>query len=112
MRLPDFIAANIEPILAEWEVFARSIWPASASGAAVDPSRLRDHAEEILRAAVIDMRTQQSGAAQSGKSKGEAGTGAESFGVNRASGDHGSSRVGEGFDLWAVVAEYRALRAS
>ena len=29
MRLTDFIDANVEPILAEWEVFARSIWPNS-----------------------------------------------------------------------------------
>ena len=32
--------------------------------------------------------------------------------MNAASAIHGSGRVGSGFDLWAVVAEYRALRAS
>jgi ABC-type arginine transport system permease subunit len=26
VRLPDFILANVEPILVEWESFARSIW--------------------------------------------------------------------------------------
>jgi len=27
MRLAEFIRANVEPILVEWEAFARSIWP-------------------------------------------------------------------------------------
>src|SRR5688500_7827038 len=55
MRLADFILANTEPILAEWEVFARSIWP----GAATDPATLRDHAEAMLRATVSDMQSDQ-----------------------------------------------------
>ena len=32
--------------------------------------------------------------------------------VMKASESHGAGRVGSGFELWAVVAEYRALRAS
>ena len=51
MRLADFILPNREPILAEWEVFARRIWP----GAATDPATLRDHAIDILRATAQDM---------------------------------------------------------
>ena len=27
MRLGEFILANLDPILADWESFARSIWP-------------------------------------------------------------------------------------
>ena len=42
MRLADFILANVEPILVEWESFARSIWP---SGATADPAEVRDEAE-------------------------------------------------------------------
>ncbi len=45
MRLAEFILNNIEPILAEWESFARGIWP----GTATDPLTLRDHAVAILR---------------------------------------------------------------
>lgn len=112
MRLAEFILANVEPILAEWDAFARSIWPAETSGAAVDPSRLRDHAEEILRAAAQDMISDQTGSQQSAKSKGDGGSGSTSVAVDRASLSHGSGRVGEGFALPAVVAEYRALRAS
>ena len=33
-------------------------------------------------------------------------------GLTRASSSHGAGRVASGFDLWAVIAEYRALRAS
>src|SRR5689334_9903223 len=56
MRLADFISANLEPILLEWDAFARSI----NSGATMDSLALRDHAREILLATVRDMRTAQS----------------------------------------------------
>src|SRR5688500_11827049 len=52
MRLADFIHANVEPILAEWESFARTIWP---GGGKADPLALRDHAIDVLRATVSDM---------------------------------------------------------
>ena len=52
VRLPDFILANSEAILAEWETFARGIWPEPAS---TDSAELRNRAEFILRAAVADM---------------------------------------------------------
>src|SRR5688572_17802996 len=64
MRLADFILQNIEPILVEWEAFARSIWP----GEAADPATLRDHAEEILRATAADMMAAQTGGERSAKS--------------------------------------------
>ncbi len=108
MRLAEFILANVEPILAEWEVFARGIWP----GAAVDPATLRDHADEILRATARDMTSDQTAAQRADKSKGAGDAGPESDQIDRASETHGADRVGSGFDLWAVVAEYRALRAS
>ena len=46
MRLADFIATNLEPILAEWEAFARTHIPA---GEAMDVAGLRDHAADILK---------------------------------------------------------------
>lgn len=112
MRLPDFVVANVEPILVEWESFARHIWPDTVGNAAPDPSQLRDHAEEILHATVRDMKFPQSAEQQSEKSKGSGEDGAESTALDRASGTHGSTRVSDGFELWAVIAEYRALRAS
>ena len=41
MRLADFILANTEQILAEWEAFARSVWPEAAT----DQLALRDHGQ-------------------------------------------------------------------
>ena len=108
MRLADFILANVEPILAEWEAFARGIWP----GAKTDPLTLRDHAEDILRATARDMKSAQTTAQQSDKSKGEGDAGAGSESLDGASDVHAVGRVASGFDLLAVVAEYRALRAS
>lgn len=108
MRLADFILANTEPILMEWEHFARSIWPNGVT----DPATLRDDAEEMLRAAVMDMKSAQTGIERSNKSKGMGGSGRESASVNQASEAHGTARMGSGFDLAALIAEYRALRAS
>jgi signal transduction histidine kinase len=108
MRLADFILGNIEPILAEWEVFARSILP----GARLDTLALRDHAQDILRATVRDMRSTQSGSQQSDKSKGVGDAGAASARLTGASVMHAVGRVDSGFGLEEMVSEYRALRAS
>lgn len=109
MRLADFILANVEPILQDWEDFARSLAP----GDKMDVLALRDDAEAILRACVRDMRTHQSEAQQASEGKGHGGAGgAASDRLNNASSVHGVGRVGSGFNLDEVVSEYRALRAS
>ena len=108
MRLADFILANLEPILVEWEAFACGIWP----GPERDPGELRDHAADILRATAWDMKSAQTASQQSDKSKGEGQAGRDSRRVDGASDVHAVGRVRSGFDLMAVVAEYRALRAS
>ncbi|WP_428304362.1 hybrid sensor histidine kinase/response regulator [Lacipirellula sp.] len=112
MRLAEFILANVEAILVEWEAFARSIWPKALIDASTDPAKLRDHAEAILRTSAIEMNSIQTPAQQANKSKGEAGDSAAGERVNRASESHGSERYTSGFELWAVISEYRALRAS
>ena len=109
MRLADFILANVEPILAEWESFARGIWP---KGATADPAELRNEAGDILRATVEDMQSAQTGRQQAEKSRGRSRDDSEGNVLTRASASHGQGRVVSGFELWAVVAEYRALRAS
>lgn len=57
MRLSEFIVANIDPIVDEWEQFAATITPAADY---LDSTALRDHASEILRAAARDMNKPQS----------------------------------------------------
>lgn len=108
MRLADFILANTEPILAEWEVFARTIWP----GAKADALALRDHAHDILQATALDMKSFQNATQQADKSKGEGEPGKTSGRVDGASDVHAVARALSGFNLLALVAEYRALRAS
>jgi signal transduction histidine kinase len=117
MRLADFIVSNIEPILMEWEVFARGIAPC----AGMDALALRDHAQDILLATVQDMKSSQSATERSAKSRGHhghrggvTGDGAalSGMGLNGASELHAVGRLGSGFDLMEVVSEYRALRAS
>jgi signal transduction histidine kinase/ActR/RegA family two-component response regulator len=109
MRLPEFIADNVERILAEWEVFAREVWPEGPTAA---PAELRDEAEDILRTALADMRSDQTDGERAGKSKGQLSQSAESDHLTSASASHGVGRATSGFELWAVLAEYRALRAS
>jgi signal transduction histidine kinase/CheY-like chemotaxis protein len=112
VRLAEFILANIEPILVDWEAFARGIWPAMLSDPAIDPITLRDHAKEILYATAEEMASDQTSLRQSEKSKGVGRLSAEGVRIDRASARHGVERGASGFDIGAVVAEYRALRAS
>lgn len=108
MRLGEFILANMEAILADWEEFARGLAP----GSAMDVIALRDHAEEILRGTARDMASAQTAEQQAEKSRGRGGGRVETARLDRASYEHAIGRLGSGFNLVEVVSEYRALRAS
>jgi signal transduction histidine kinase len=107
MRLADFISANFEPILVEWVAFARSCGPA---GEAMDVAALRDHAKEILKDIVKDLRTPQSDVEQIEKSKGNADPAHDD--IDSAAEEHGSGRAESGFTVGEMVSEFRAMRAS
>ena len=107
MRLADFIEQNTEPILLEWVEFAKSAAPAAGS---MDASALRDHAVEMLKAIVVDLRTPQSSDEQAEKSKGKSD--GSDGGEDTAAEAHGSGRAVSGFTIGEMVSEYRALRAS
>ena len=66
MRLADFIRAEIEPILQEWEEFAKTISSARKMGT----TGLRDHAKDMLLAISDDLDSPQSASEQVAKSKG------------------------------------------
>jgi signal transduction histidine kinase len=106
VRLAEFIVTNREPILVEWEAFARTCTPASAP---MDITALRDHANEMLTVIAADLRTEQDGSAQAEKSKGRA---PDASGEPTAAEEHGAGRAESGFTMEQMVAEYRALRAS
>jgi signal transduction histidine kinase len=107
MLLSDFINSNRESILVEWEAFARTCKPASAT---MDIEALRDHADEMLTVIAADLATPQSSHEQTVKSKG-AQLEDDSTSTTAAA-EHGADRAGSGFTVEQMVSEYRALRAS
>lgn len=108
MRLSAFILGNLEPILQEWEDFARALGAVTES---MDAKALRDHAKQILLDVAADLETYQSGAHREAKSKGDAPP-ASLGGVDSGAEMHGVVRAIEGFTLDQMLSEYRALRAS
>lgn len=98
----------MERIVQEWEDFAREIWPGDLPHTRI----LRDHAEEMLTAVVADLQVPQTDDQQHQKSIGKGFSSRVSSSVDLASTRHAISRVDSGFDIRALVAEYRALRAS
>lgn len=104
MRLSDFILKNIEPILQNWEDFARSL---ETPGTPLDREDLRDHAHAMLLAIADDLRNAQSSQQQTEKSKGH-----DALNDTTAANVHALSRLLSGFTIEQVVAEFRALRAS
>jgi len=104
MLLSLFIQQNIEPILADWETFARTMLPAET----MSTLAIRDHAEPILLDIARDMERAQTERQRRDKSEGLASPAAEETGAAA----HGGLRQLAGFDLNQLVAEFRALRAT
>jgi signal transduction histidine kinase len=105
-RLSTFIRQNIEPILVEWEAFARTL----PRGEEMDMKALRDHAADMLRVIANDLDRPQTPQEQAEKAKGESD--AEAGAVATAAQQHGAGRAESGFTVVQMVAEFRALRAS
>lgn len=76
----------------------------------MDEVALRDHALAMLKTMIVDLRTPQTDAQKSAKSKGDAGSPAG--GPETAAEIHGAGRAEDGFTIGQMVSEYRALRAS
>lgn len=107
MRLAELKLSNEEPILQEWESFARSI----GAGEHLDQLALRDHAGQILQATARDMQSPQTAVDRSRRSRGldEPREDEELDGTSDA---RTLDRLGHGFDMLKVMSEYCALRAS
>ncbi len=104
MRLADFIRAEMEPILQDWEEFARTIFAARH----MEKTGLRDHAKEMLLEIAEDLDAHQSDSEQDEKAKGrEPDDGEES-----PAEVHGGDRLSSGFNIMETISEFRALRAS
>ena len=105
MSLRDFIRDYQEEIIREFAAFAKTLMPPQVT---MTEAELRDHAQEILAAVVEDMELRQTPEEQHRKSQG--------LGLARmmeASGRlHAADRIEHGYTFQAVLAEFRALRAS
>lgn len=113
-RLTTFLRTNAEQILTEWENFARGL----PGGDTMDIRALRDHAKAMLQVIARDLESPQTGREQSDKSRGlsDADETGEPGGGERhqltAAQEHGAGRAESGFTVEAMIAEFRALRAS
>lgn len=105
MRLSQFIEVNVEPILEEWEAFARTMLPPASTMSMME---LRDHAQDILLWIAAEMETPQSAPERHARSLGNAPASLEQTFPSL----HGVLRQRSGFDLVQLGAEYRALRAA
>ena len=101
MRLADFIVAEMESILQEWEDFARTLKPAALNMTDRD---LRNHAARMLEIIAKDLRTSQTDEQQVEKSHGS--------GPQKDDAGHGIARHKSEFTVEQLVSEYRALRSS
>ena len=104
--LAGFIRDNTEPILVEWESFARGL----PTGDAMDIAALRDHAKEMLAVIAADLSAPQSPRQQADKAQGLSDAGTRH--TPTAAQAHGAGRAESGFTVEQMVSEFRALRAS
>lgn len=106
VSLSAFIRTHSEQILQEWETFARAL----PMGPSMDVAALRDHAKAMLGVIARDLETPQSDRQQAEKARGDADS--DPRVSPTAAAEHGSGRADSGFTVEAMVAEFRALRAS
>jgi signal transduction histidine kinase len=105
MRLSTFIRKNEQPIIENWEIFARTLVPASDD---MSPRNLRNHIVDILTFIADDIESPQTSYEQITKSEGK-----KLKKSNHSAAEiHASLRQSGGFSMDQMVSEFRALRAS
>ncbi len=107
MTLSEFISGDIEPMVAEWEAFARTRLPAAQG---LSSEALRDDAAVMLREFAADMASRQSAPEARAKSVGRSPD--NSPALTTAAHAHAMQRFAQGFTVNQMVSEYRALRAA
>lgn len=106
MQLSTFIETHSKEILKEWDSFAEKLFVGLATPT---PFTLRDHAAEILRELVVDMKEKESSQQQREKSM----RALLPPHLDETAADiHGALRKDAGMSISFLIAEYRALRAS
>jgi signal transduction histidine kinase len=107
MTLSYFIEANLDGLIDEWTEYARTIHPTEAC---LSEKQLRNSARELLLGIAHDMREAQTPVEQHAKSLGKQPDRSSAF--DEVAHRHADDRLAHGFEINALVAEYRALRAS
>lgn len=107
MTLSEFIASDLETMVADWEAFARTRLPAAHD---LSPEDLRDHAAVMLREIAADLASQQAEPDARVKSRGLLPD--NSPRLTTAAHAHAMQRFAQGFTVNQMVSEYRALRAA
>ena len=100
-RLHVFIRENIEPIVGEWEAFAKTLIP-SATG--MTPLALRDHIHQILEFVTNDVTVAQTARQQARKSRGKKAQVLKNQ-KNTAAETHAALRLAGGFDVGQMVSQ-------
>ncbi|MCE9664812.1 diguanylate cyclase [Halomonas sp. M5N1S17] len=108
MQLSDFIRAEIEHILQDWEEFAKGIFSARH----MDKAGLRNHARDMLLEIADDLDSHQSESELAASSKGRRQADEPTDGAESWAEVHGGDRQTSGFSVIETVSEFRALRAS
>ncbi len=104
--LGEFIVDNMEAIIQDWEEYAQSLFPAASSSRTL----LRDRAQQLLEAIVVDIARPQSPRAREHESTGPTPKGSHAL---KAAGEpHTPARVADRFDPEQIIGEFRAMRAS
>lgn len=106
MRLSTFIRQNRQPIIEEWNAFARTLLPATK----MSELALTDHINELLTFFADDIETAQTSKEQIEKSQGQPSV--KSGQARSPARVHATGRYGDGFDIVEMISEYRALRAT
>jgi len=104
--LAEFILANSDQIVSEWEQFAKTRFPVAST---MSLEERRDHLVLMLDAIAVDLERPQTKAEQAAKAQGTADTDAN---ISRGAFSHGEHRAIAGYSVIELVSEFRALRAS
>lgn len=103
MHLSEFIRANTEQILREWEDFARKL----AGEVSLPKWLLRDHANSIIGQIATAVETSEADRRGGDRPNDQSSTDAAKYPTPA----HVELRIESGFDLLQIMAEYFALRA-
>jgi signal transduction histidine kinase len=107
MSLADFIEGDLPGLIDDWAEYALAL---SQEGSQLSETQLRDSAADMLTSIAADMRDTQSPKEQESKSRRDGRELENSF--DRVAHLHAEDRLSHGFGINAVVAEFRALRAT